>query len=221
MTACVASECAPERVHIQNVDLFAADVRSCMDSAREGIAVYLNVYDVSHGETIHHVNELLASTYSPLKFGGIFHVGVQIFNEEWNYGSSRIGSGVTSVVPRSDHQHRFKQQVRLPNTMLSVSSIEKVIARLYHDYCGTDYNVIERNCCHFAEDLCHRLGVGPIPAWVQRAGNICHSLHKMSRILSFEDMPVDWLASCASDSRLDTVDQHKLSKLNRRRIVII
>jgi len=221
MSTAIASEGSPERVPTQSVESFSADVRNLLDAAQQGVEVYLNVYDVSHSDALHNVNDVLASTYSPVKFGGIFHVGVEIFNAEWNYGYSKRGSGVNWVVPRNDRQHRFKQQVRLPNSLLTPDQIDEVITRLHKDYCGTKYNVIENNCCHFAEDLCQRLGVGSIPAWVGRAGNICHSLQKISRVLSLEAMPVDWLASCNSQSRHDTPDQHTFTKMDQRRVCII
>ena len=33
---------------------------------------------------------------------------------------------------------------------------------------GREYNLLRRNCCHFSDALCVRMGVGPIPTWVHR-----------------------------------------------------
>jgi hypothetical protein len=37
---------------------------------------------------------------------------------------------------------------------------------------GKDYDILRRNCCHFADALCLRLCVGRIPPWVQRLARI-------------------------------------------------
>merc|ERR1740121_67762 len=31
-----------------------------------------------------------------------------------------------------------------------------------------DYDLLHRNCCHFCEELCLRLGFGPLPPWVTK-----------------------------------------------------
>jgi hypothetical protein len=33
--------------------------------------------------------------------------------------------------------------------------------------CG--YSQLDRNCCHYCNSLCHELGVGELPKWVNRA----------------------------------------------------
>ena len=29
-----------------------------------------------------------------------------------------------------------------------------------------EYNVLNKNCCHFSDELCQLLGVGQLPSWV-------------------------------------------------------
>merc|ERR1719235_229174 len=108
----------PEKVRVQNVRPFACSVRDCFDADGEGVQVCLNVYDVSQMDAIHHINDLFALTESPLKFGGIFHVAVEIFNTEWKYGFIPSGTGVHCGLPGQDCQPRFKQQVRMPRSPL-------------------------------------------------------------------------------------------------------
>ena len=39
-------------------------------------------------------------------------------------------------------------------------------------YPGGDYDLLRRNCCHFADDFARRLGVGGIPSWIMRLAKI-------------------------------------------------
>jgi len=142
------------------------------------IEVHLNIYDVTHDNKIHQINKFFANSMSPMKFGGLFHVGVEILDTEWAYGWTKSGTGVTCGAPRGEQQHHFRETVRLCNTKLSKCEVEGVLRRLLIEYQGKEYHMIDRNCCRFAEDLCHRLGVGAIPAWVQRMCHICEGLLK-------------------------------------------
>lgn len=57
-------------------------------------------------------------------------------------------------------------------TRLSEDAIAEVISQLIEEYPGDDYDLLRRNCCHFADDFCRRLGVGGIPGWVHRLARI-------------------------------------------------
>lgn len=212
----------PEKIHVQNTSAFACDVRDCfrdcLSSHDGGVQVCLNVYDVSQSDGIHHINDLFASTESPLKFGGIFHVGVEIFNTEWKYGYIGFGTGVCCGIPKVDAQHRFKQQICLPKTYLSPSKIAQVIEGLQLEFWGRDYDLLDKNCCHFANELCQRLGCGSIPTWVQRGANICKTLRVAARSMSLGEFPMEWLASCNSESRVSNADNEQFPE---RRICLI
>ncbi|CAE7347939.1 unnamed protein product, partial [Symbiodinium necroappetens] len=41
-----------------------------------------------------------------------------------------------------------------------------LLSALAQDWQGEDYDILHRNCCHFSDMLCRRLGVGPIPDWI-------------------------------------------------------
>eukprot|EP00913_Durusdinium_trenchii_P011169 g10490.t1 len=41
-----------------------------------------------------------------------------------------------------------------------------LLTTLAQDWRGSDYDVLNRNCCHFSDALCRHLEVGPIPCWV-------------------------------------------------------
>jgi len=73
--------------------------------ARVGLSVYLNVYDVSRAASIRRLNSVLANRRSPMKFGGIFHAGVEVAGYEYSFGrvSQAYGpaaTGLTCNIPR-------------------------------------------------------------------------------------------------------------------------
>lgn len=46
--------------------------------------------------------------------------------------------------------------------------VARIIRRLKVEWPGRSYNLLNRNCCHFCEDICHQLGIGPVPGWLNR-----------------------------------------------------
>eukprot|EP00439_Symbiodinium_sp_Y106_P023552 s2722_g2.t2 len=139
------------------------DERSEASQAKEavpkGLPVFLHVYDVSQEEGIQKINRVLAHKHSPLKFGGVFHAGVEVNGLEWcfGYSGSETHPGVACVEPRGHPQHHYRQTVAMGYTRLSGEE---------------DYDLLRRNCCHFADDFARRLGVGGIPGWVMRLAKV-------------------------------------------------
>lgn len=139
-----------------------------------GLPVYLHIYDVSREEGIQKLNRILAHKDSWLKFGGVFHAGVEVNGLEWSYGytPSETRYGVSCGQPKTHPQHHFRQTIKLNPTMFPADKISTLIAELVEEYPGPDYNLLRRNCCHFADDFCKRLGVGGIPGWVHRLARL-------------------------------------------------
>jgi len=138
-----------------------------------GLPVHLNIYDVSHQGAVQWLNSVFAHWLAPVKLGA-FHAGVEVHGFEWSFGATRRETlpGISCVLPRSDKQHHFRQTVYLGCTQLSMESVVATISDLVEDYPGSAYDLLRRNCCHFAEDFCRRLGVGPIPSWVHRLARL-------------------------------------------------
>mmetsp|Transcript_25542 Transcript_25542/g.59470 ORF Transcript_25542/g.59470 Transcript_25542/m.59470 type:complete len:441 (-) Transcript_25542:220-1542(-) len=138
------------------------------------LPVRLHIYDVSQEESIQRINKWLAHTSSPVKIGGVFHAGVEVNGLEWSYGFSFSESspGISCVEPKEHPQHHYRQTVNLRQTKLTAEQIAAVLSDLIEEYPGYDYDLLRRNCCHFADDFCRRLGVGGIPGWVHRLARI-------------------------------------------------
>ena len=71
--------------------------------------VFIHVYDVSQENSIKRLNRFTAHKKSPVKFGGIFHAGVEINGLEWSYGAtfSETACGVACNEPKQHPQHRY------------------------------------------------------------------------------------------------------------------
>lgn len=137
-----------------------------------GRPVHLSIYDAFADSGIGFLNALLAPEDSNWKFGGAFHAGVEVNGMEWSYGYCEPGeTGVAWNIPKNHHQHRFRQTTFIGVTHLSQDLITDVLTDLIDDYQGQQYHMFNKNCCHFADDFCKRLGVGSIPAWVHRLAN--------------------------------------------------
>lgn len=143
--------------------------------------ISVNVYDVSQDPTVQRLNELLAHRYIPFKFGGIFHVGVEMFGQEWSFGFVACGTGVHKSPPRNHPHHHFRETIRLGPTGLSHEEVLTLMNAMSLEYPGNSYHLCKRNCCHFASDVSMRLGVGELPYWIQRLARIGDSVLSVSQ----------------------------------------
>ena len=89
------------------------------------LAVYVHVYDVSEEEGVQKINKWLASKNSPIKFGGIFHAGVEVNGLEWSFGMSQSDTlpGISCVEPKTHPAHHYRQTVRIRNTKFTAEEI--------------------------------------------------------------------------------------------------
>lgn len=126
-----------------------------------GVPVTLHLYDVTGKEVVTGVNKLL----KPLGTGA-FHAGVEVNGEEWSFGYCEEGSGVFKDAPKSCEEHKYRESIAMGSTTLSDREIGAVIDRLHQEWPGSSYDLLRRNCCSFADELCYQLGVGHIPKWV-------------------------------------------------------
>lgn len=142
--------------------------------------VVLHIYDVTQVKPVWWLNSVLANTKSPLKLCGMFHVGVEVDGVEWSFGHSEEETGVTWNRPRQKDGHCFRQSVEMGVTDLTLSEFAHVLRSMKKEYSGHDYNLLRRNCCHFADDMCQRLKVGEIPSYLHRLSKIGDVLSKCS-----------------------------------------
>lgn len=143
--------------------------------------VLLHIYDVTQEPAIQRLNKVLAHKRMPLKFGGIFHAGVEVSGTEWSYGctESEDEPGVLPNLPKMHPDHHYRQTVEMRRTNFSASEVGDLLEELSIQYTGPTYDLLRKNCCHFADDFCQRLGAGGIPAWVYRLARIASRIESL------------------------------------------
>lgn len=154
-----------------SVSCWPANILSLADAALQapkGISATLHVYDVGRNQAVQVLNSVLAHKWAPLKFGGVFHVGVEILGKEWAFGAAPWGTGVSFAPPKCNTEHTWRESVTMLATQLSEVEVAAVLRSLSTDFMGSTYHLLNRNCCHFAQEFCKRLGVGEVPQWLFR-----------------------------------------------------
>jgi len=156
-----------------------------VEERREHTAVFLNVYDLN--EDWLQTNNLFRDV---LKIGGAFHTGIQVHEHEWSYGQH----GVSSTEPRMHQTHIYRQSILMGTTRKSASEVLELIKRhIIPRWQGSDYDLLRRNCCTFADFLCMRLVRKRIPGWVSRFSKMAsHASSGLGKVVD--------IGSSASDS---------------------
>jgi len=139
--------------------------------------VLLHLYDLGTDGSGQALNTVLR----PLEFGA-FHCGVEIYSLEWSYSFAVCGdevvqgTGLFCCRPRECSGHTYIQTVPMGCTRTTEDNVLRLIRSLEEDWTVDGYDILAKNCCHFANELCIRLGVGPLPEWVTNLPRISRDL---------------------------------------------
>lgn len=141
--------------------------------ARVVTVVLLNVYNIGQSCGGKAVNGMLR----PLGTG-FFHCGVEIFGREWSYGEApaSMSTGIFWCWPRNCKGHNYFESYDMGMTAISEREVLQIIHVLMQSWDAKGYDTLHRNCCHFANELCQRLGVGTIPTWVRNLAELGASI---------------------------------------------
>lgn len=133
--------------------------RACYQEV--GAEVVLNLYDYNGDAMVHDFN-----TWGRYVGLGAFHAAVEVYGLEWSYGFTEGPDAIYSCMPKSNSSHQYRESIPLGVTFFSMHQVERLLHQMGKEWPGQSYNLLWRNCCHFADDLSQRLGVGAIPQWV-------------------------------------------------------
>lgn len=130
------------------------------------IPVELNVYDL----IVPNLPQWgAASLYA---FGcGFFHSGVSIYGTEYCYGGhEQPTTGVFEVTPKEAPEAKFRETIIIGHTSMSPIDVALLINQMAAStlWRGNNYNLLTRNCNHFASDLCEKLTGNSAPGWINR-----------------------------------------------------
>ncbi|KAK6941622.1 PPPDE peptidase domain [Dillenia turbinata] len=131
--------------------------------------VVLNVYDITP------LNNYLSW------FGcGIFHSGIEVHGSEYGFGAHDFpASGVFEVEPKTCPGFVYRCSILLGRINMPPSEFRTFIENMASEYHGNTYQLISKNCNHFADDVSRRLIGKGIPGWVNRLarlGALCSCL---------------------------------------------
>lgn len=129
--------------------------------------VILHIYDVTNSgsdktnNTIVQINKIFKDG---IGLGGIFHSAVQVYgDEEWSFGFCEQGSGVFSCPSGKNPMYTYRECIVLGKTTCSISKVNQILRELSREWPGSSYDLLSKNCNHFCDEFCERLGVPKLP----------------------------------------------------------
>jgi len=143
---------------------------------RMGTKVVLNVYDLSK------VNDYLVSVGM-----GLHHSGVEILGREYSFAS---GGGIFDSTPKDAPGAIYRESIELGSFDGGSGELQSAISDLREEFGPDQYNLIRRNCNHFANSLVWKLLGRTIPGHVNRLANVGQCLTCCIPKRFLEDAPV-------------------------------
>ncbi|XAR53626.1 hypothetical protein NMG60_11022251 [Bertholletia excelsa] len=137
--------------------------------------VILHIYDVTNSgsdktnNTIVQINKIFKDG---IGLGGIFHSAVQVYgDEEWSFGYCEQGTGVFSCPAAKNPMYTYRECIVIGKTTCSIFEVNQILRELSREWSGCSYDLLSKNCNHFCDEFCERLGVPKLPGWVNRFAN--------------------------------------------------
>mmetsp|Transcript_613 Transcript_613/g.1279 ORF Transcript_613/g.1279 Transcript_613/m.1279 type:complete len:1642 (-) Transcript_613:1370-6295(-) len=126
-------------------------------------AVFLHIYDLDSMTA--RINQWAMT----LANAGIFHVGVELFGDEWYYRQACDDStGIVRTQPMCHGSHAYRSSYYMGESPLSPEQFWRLLLEMKKTWKGSSYDLLRRNCQHFALEVCRLLGVAPVPEFVTR-----------------------------------------------------
>ena len=104
-----------------------------------------------------------------------------MYNKEWSFGYCESGTGVFTCQPKQNPMYTYRESLSLGRTELTRMRVEGVVQELSREWPGVSYDLLSRNCNHFCDSFCVRLGVQRVPCkcWLILALLSSHHSHGM------------------------------------------
>ncbi|KAF7453537.1 Peptidase C97 domain containing protein [Pyrenophora tritici-repentis] len=105
----------------------------------------------------------------------LLHTGVVIGDKEYAYGGHdrRDLTGVYWTKPGQEPPGgTFRQAILHGFSFRPAEELESIIQEASHEFQGTSYNLLTKNCNHFTSYLCEKLTGRPAPSYLNRAASI-------------------------------------------------
>jgi len=137
----------------------AAQPQNAGETPKKGEHAYLLVYEPENKQQM------------SVPGFGIYHSGIQIYGTEYSFAGGGSGTGVYAQQPKSTPAGggwTYKDTLDLGVVKADFILFQKILKELQNEFPSSSYNLITKNCNHFTEAACNKLGV-KFPDWVNRA----------------------------------------------------
>lgn len=119
---------------------------------------------------VYHLNKTVVTRALNRNFKsyGAFHTGVEVYGREWSFGMTfdDWSTGITWNPPGENPDHTFCETLSMGYTTLSPTQVWQLIEEMKTEWRGCTYHLLSRNCHHFSDAFCQKLGVNRIPTWL-------------------------------------------------------
>ncbi|KAH9603497.1 hypothetical protein KSS87_010013 [Heliosperma pusillum] len=103
--------------------------------------------------------------------GMVYYDIVVYGDDEWSFGFCEQGTGVFSCPSTKNPMYTYREKIVLGQTNQSIFKVNQILRELSREWPGVSYDLLSRNCNHFCDELCEKLGVPKLPGWVNRFAN--------------------------------------------------
>jgi hypothetical protein len=135
------------------------DVQPDENDEDRGTVVILHIYDIAQTSFALWANTVLH------KLGlGVYHVAVELHGSEYSFS----GDGVYCGDPGRSKKYRYRGWVYMGDIGLTFKDVNEIINDLQNEWRPKQYDPLRRNCIHFCDVVCCRIGVGHLPKWIMR-----------------------------------------------------
>lgn len=99
---------------------------------------------------------------------GAFHTGVEVYGLEWCFEMlpDEFSSGISHNEPMKHPCHGYRETICLGYTSMTKMQVIHLISDMSYKWTSCTYELLTRNCHHFSDTFCRRLGVGHLPSWL-------------------------------------------------------
>mmetsp|Transcript_89792 Transcript_89792/g.253235 ORF Transcript_89792/g.253235 Transcript_89792/m.253235 type:complete len:253 (-) Transcript_89792:131-889(-) len=144
--------------------------------------VCVHVYDIGGG-LVSWVNTLMA----PFGSTGAYHVGVEVYGEEWSFGRSRSSqcekkTGIQRTEPKAHPIHEYRETIHFGQTQMTAVEVQVKLNEMRGIYLQSEYHFIRRNCITFAQDFVYALTGRDLPP-------------RLFELMSTLDSTANWFSS--------------------------
>mmetsp|Transcript_131401 Transcript_131401/g.420558 ORF Transcript_131401/g.420558 Transcript_131401/m.420558 type:complete len:367 (+) Transcript_131401:61-1161(+) len=162
-----------------------------MDTVQSGSDVWLHIYQCDP------YTGFLNRAFLDRSEIGIFHAGVEVYQEEWAfqyYEDTWEDPSVPGLVrcnPRRMPNYEFVESVYMGRTAMPKDEVDMLLLAMHDEWPACSYHLTHRNCLTFAEELAAKLQAPrPFPSKLK---GIMDASHQNANVDAVVDYTWSWL----------------------------